>query len=50
MHQRAIGSRIPFVYPSNEEIHQELQPFINAVKEIHSSEVYAPDIVVNDPP
>ncbi|CAI9287945.1 unnamed protein product [Lactuca saligna] len=43
-------SHIPFVYPSNEEIHQEIQPSFNAVKATKSVEVHAPDNIVNDPP
>lgn len=44
MHQQAISSRIPFVYPTNEEIHQEIEPSIDVVTRIKSSKVCVPDI------
>lgn len=50
MHQREIKSRIPFVYLSNEEIHQDLQPSFDVVKAIKSLELHVPDDIVNDPP
>lgn len=37
------------MYPSHDEIHQELQPSINAVKVILSLEVHVRDDTVNDP-
>lgn len=43
MHQQEINSLIPFVYPSNEEIHQELLLSINVVKTITSSDVHSLD-------
>ncbi|CAI9289991.1 unnamed protein product [Lactuca saligna] len=49
MNQRAISSCIPFVYQSNEGIHQELQPSIAAVKAMQSSEVHVPVDNMNDP-
>ncbi|CAI9272491.1 unnamed protein product [Lactuca saligna] len=50
MRQRAINSRILFVYPSNEEIHQELQSSIDAVKDIQSSELHVLTDILDDPP
>lgn len=44
MHQQAINNYISIVCPSNNEIHQELQPSINAFKAIQSSEVRVPNV------
>ena len=38
------------MYPSNKEIHQEVQTFINAIKVIQISKVHVRDDTMNAPP